>query len=367
METGEGVTIPCSPRTRGWSPDGDRRRRHYPLLPAHAGMVPAVEKADLTAPTAPRARGDGPHHVGGGTWSAPCSPRTRGWSRLPRQQRGPPPLLPAHAGMVPPGPGHGLRRGPAPRARGDGPPPDRWSGRVAPCSPRTRGWSLFQRIGGEVGVLLPAHAGMVPISKPSNLADGDCSPRTRGWSPFQGMEGHGTPLLPAHAGMVPPAQSRPPGRASAPRARGDGPSGIGHVTVYPACSPRTRGWSRHRRDRMGAHRLLPAHAGMVPAISLGWCRLPAAPRARGDGPAHVRYTRGRARCSPRTRGWSPRRPLGRCTSMLLPAHAGMVPRSPRKPFLEESAPRARGDGPSPGSLGPRHGICSPRTRGWSRL
>ena len=53
-------------------------------------------------------------------------------------------------------------------------------------------------------------------------------------------------------------------------------------------------------------RLLPAHAGMVPTISVTGTLTDAAPRARGDGPAQTRARIQGVGCSPRTRGWSPR-------------------------------------------------------------
>ncbi len=34
----------------------------------------------------------------------------------------------------------------------------------APCSPRTRGWSLSLPDGGALMSVLPAHAGMVPVA-----------------------------------------------------------------------------------------------------------------------------------------------------------------------------------------------------------
>ncbi|TKS96422.1 hypothetical protein E4U91_35685 [Streptomyces lasalocidi] len=50
-----------------------------------------------------------------------CSPRRRGWSRHPRRRGGLGVLLPAPAGMVPMSPNGPFGKVPAPRARGDGP------------------------------------------------------------------------------------------------------------------------------------------------------------------------------------------------------------------------------------------------------
>jgi len=186
-------------------------------------MVPATAPTPSCAPTAPRARGDGPHQLGWLYNRYDCSPRTRGWSRRrlpPQPVLG---LLPAHAGMVPGVPGTSTSAGAAPRARGDGPTTARTLPGVRACSPRTRGWS-------------PCDSGDSPVR----------------------------PLLPAHAGMVPNYGPLSWRYGAAPRARGDGPMLQGVQAQNVVCSPRTRGWSHHRVGSGLRPDLLPAHAGMVP-------------------------------------------------------------------------------------------------------
>ena len=214
-------------------------------------------------------------------------------------------------------------RKPAPRARGDGP-----GGPIPPSATR------------------------------------HCSPRTRGWSPGASHRRAGRGLLPAHAGMVPGRSWWKARRTPAPRARGDGPDCRAGSTPSGSCSPRTRGWSRPGKRHRHHHVLLPAHAGMVP----GWRRSGGvrgtAPRARGDGPPHpAPPTPGRR--SPRTRGWSQVGYEVEDDQRLLPAHAGMVPASGHPPPHAEAAPRARGDGPGHTLSDQRRRVCSPRTRGWS--
>ena len=75
-----------------------------------------------------------------------CSPRTRGWSLYVTARLAPLDVLPAHAGMVPPGTAPAVPRPRAPRARGDGPVPIQIIGELAECSPRTRGWSHLVRL-----------------------------------------------------------------------------------------------------------------------------------------------------------------------------------------------------------------------------
>ncbi len=213
----------CSPHPRGWSPA--RRRRHpaVDLLPAPAGMVPVL------VPTVRSVR-----H---------CSPHPRGWSQLFRVPQSVHELLPAPAGMVPrPCP---ARRGrsPAPRTRGDGPwsAPGKLCGHR--CSPHPRGWSLDDGRPGRGEALLPAPAGMVPPERsptarpgaaPRTRGDGPaaaghpatrtrCSPHPRGWSLRRRTQPVHHELLPAPAGMVPISAIKAGLPKAAPRTRGDGP------------------------------------------------------------------------------------------------------------------------------------------------
>ena len=173
-----------------------------------------------------------------------------------------------------------------------------------------------------------------------------CSPRTRGWSPSSPSETCTATVLPAHAGMVPPGAGTRPFARRAPRARGDGPEQENTPTATCRCSPRTRGWS-HGVDHAHLSRsVLPAHAGMVPTIATGVTATSCAPRARGDGPQPACPRGTLARCSPRTRGWSFPAPSGNSSRPVLPAHAGMVPKQPKRRESTTRAPRARGDGPA---------------------
>ena len=274
------------------------------VLPAHAGMVPGRPGRRWRLPRAPRARGDGPRQGGAITQNAL--------------------VLPAHAGMVPPSASASTSSSGAPRARGDGPTDAFEQVRILPCSPRTRGWSPDAKVVRDLVYVLPAHAGMVLRRLLACI-------RT----------------------------------ACAPRARGDGPHGGRPRDIALKCSPRTRGWSRMSALVRWAQSVLPAHAGMVPPRAGRHRSPPCAPRARGDGPSFRRLTTWSDLCSPRTRGWSRDRVAGSNAALVLPAHAGMVPRRCAPRPRGTSAPRARGDGPSTHALWTRTGRCSPRTRGWS--
>ncbi len=232
-----------------------------------------------------------------------CSPHARGWSRRRKARAEAWSLLPARAGMVPRTRRSARRRGPAPRTRGDGPYGRGEEVTAQACSPHARGWSL------------------VPDR-----------PRRR------------QRLLPARAGMVPTQSRRPSDATTAPRTRGDGPTGARRRDTGHTCSPHARGWSRWRGHTRTAGGLLPARTGMVPA--------PAEP---ADGP----------RPAPRTRGDGPR-----CDEFegveagLLPARAGMVPGRAGARSRRQAAPRTRGMVPAPAGR-PRWERPAPRTRGWS--
>ncbi len=150
----------------------------------------AVLTCNFSSRPAPRACGDGPTPSTQCGGPGICSPRVRGWPRLPGRAQ-------VHQVLLP--------------ARGDGPRPLRGSPWWVHCSPRVQGWSQ-QRPGCEVqGEVLPARGGIQR-----------CSPRTRGWSLDAASGRHAGPLLPAYAGMVPSITSSTPSQSPASRARGDG-------------------------------------------------------------------------------------------------------------------------------------------------
>ncbi len=234
----------CSPRTRGWSRGQHQRRRPGEVLPAHAGVVPGPGTPPPPVPSAPRARGGGPAATAPTRWPPRCSPRTRGWSLHQRHRRRRARVLPAHAGVVPPATASC--------------PSGRW------CSPRTRGWSQ-QTVGGPgSGVRAPRARGGGPPSARKLCGSSACSPRTRGWSPRPWAPDQLQVVLPAHAGVVPVAYGGPGLRLCAPRARGGGPAAASTPMNDMMCSPRTRGWSLAQQDERLAARVLPAHAGVVP-------------------------------------------------------------------------------------------------------
>ncbi|MGY4280744.1 hypothetical protein ACVILE_006924 [Streptomyces sp. M18.1] len=192
-----------------------------------------------------------------------------------------------------------------------------------------------------------------------------CSPHPRGWSLLAQLRADRRSLLPAPAGMVRrPTPERTPPR-SAPRTRGDGPAPVAGRGVSHSCSPHPRGWSRRCGRTAEQRPLLPAPAGMVPRSCPCGARTPTAPRTRGDGPA-APGPRSLARCcSPHPRGWSLGVVPGLLLFRLLPAPAGMVPAPRPTPWEARAAPRTRGDGPVTADSVTEERSCSPHPRGWS--
>ncbi len=218
----------------------------------------------------------------------------------------------------------------------------------------------------QVSQCAPRARGDGPGQKYDALEQAECSPRTRGWSPPHRLRPLATLVLPAHAGMVPGGGPAPWSSCCAPRARGDGPRSPSTRLPPMTCSPRTRGWSHRRRHVERRRQVLPAHAGMVPRSCAAATSRAGAPRARGDGPQTRPPTPTTVQCSPRTRGWSLPAVATGDPLTVLPAHAGMVPAENSSGVPTGSAPRARGDGPSQWAVAYEREGCSPRTRGWSR-
>ena len=380
-------SAPCSPRERGWSLIAPPCRSVRAVLPARAGMVPGLCLRRSPRRGAPRASGDGPERAGDEHTRSECSPRERGWSLTGLDPGQLALVLPARAGMVPLMTRGHRQAGCAPRASGDGPDACLDPTEAGLCSPRERGWSLGPHDRLAARQVLPARAGMVPSGPnwrgaapraPRASGDGpaarfihrqvlECSPRERGWSLGGLMLRWVEVVLPARAGMVPARTLalRPSRRA--PRASGDGPATPGRDLVPALCSPRERGWSRCGRPGVDLGGVLPARAGMVPRTRRRRGFAMRAPRASGDGPGAQPIDITEHLCSPRERGWSVGEGVVDRGGHVLPARAGMVPSRPSASRCPTRAPRASGDGPPPMRYSGRPPQCSPRERGWSRL
>ncbi len=360
----------CSPPARGWSQVRTPGQRGALVLPARAGMVPARPVVTSRPNCAPRPRGDGPMVSVSRNPARTCSPPARGWSLRADLGDGVTRVLPARAGMVPAVERSQTRRVSAPRPRGDGPAMPGLINVMQACSPPARGWSPGVLDGAGEAVVLPARAGMVPgrgrrpcgrWCAPRPRGDGpteglrddpvvECSSPARGWPP-EGVSGLGLRLvLPARAGMAPWGRSGRGRRAGAPRPRGDGPDRTSPVRLSMRCSPPARGWLRRAQPTHRGRRVLPALAGMVPRGARPDRRASGAPRLRGDGPPTEIQAFAREVCSPPARGWSPGPGGPDHPAEVLPARAGMVPTSGFFGGGWPCDPRTCGDGPGSRTL-----------------
>ncbi len=179
------TTPTCSPHTRGWPLLLEPHGLVADLLPAHAGMAPTVPVLGSDRVTAPRTRGDGPSQLRVIASGESCSPHTRGWPLTSGNGQATGQLLPAHAGMAPLPQCDGVLGGSAPRTRGDGPHHEGPTPTGVGCSPHTRGWPPSGRLMSAYQSLLPAHVGMAPLLRPA-ASSAAAAPRTRGDGPTIG-------------------------------------------------------------------------------------------------------------------------------------------------------------------------------------
>ena len=374
-----------SPRTRGCSVSEGGPGRRRPVVPAHAGVFRRLSIPPSTVTRRPRARGGVPYCAVYGWSAVVSSPRTRGCSSTPSAASVAEYVVPAHAGVFRAPAAIRRCRSRRPRARGGVPRSGEIRALRRMSSPRTRGCSPMSIEELRAKVVVPAHAGVfrlaqrrggphrrrprarggVPPNVTSRPHPSQSSPRTRGCSPFDAGGLGGGAVVPAHAGVFRPSARPPSTCTSRPRARGGVPSSPSTANPPSGSSPRTRGCSaggqgrRHRRD------VVPAHAGVFRSRPGTCSRSRRRPRARGGVPKGGGSGRCTKRSSPRTRGCSVSR-LG-TTSLLavVPAHAGVFPRTATRARLTVCRPRARGGVPYTRTTTLTISASSPRTRGCS--
>jgi len=171
----------------------------------------------------------------------------------------------------------------------------------------------------------PCSRGGGPGAAEDGAGNRPCSPLARGWPPSTVDVGQSGKVLPARAGVAPAVRGRP--------------------AAVSACSPLARGWPQGPPAPDGCRRVLPARAGVAPRPPSCRTRRRGAPRSRGGGPRPDRIYADSALCSPLARGWplTDQRPA--FLRRVLPARAGVAPPLPVRPGQGPRAPRSRGGGP----------------------
>ena len=354
-----------SPRSRGWTRDAVDARHPVAGFPALAGMDPKKSGSRWVRRRIPRARGDGPACDAGHDRLPRDSPRSRGWTRAVGSVGDAGDGFPALAGMDPQRGQDSYNRLGIPRARGDGPATVYSTLRADVDSPRSRGWTVPRPGSLPRGAGFPALAGMDPrraqvrhcrrgiprargdgphgaLSNARNFTD---SPRSRGWTVVQRVLAEVVAGFPALAGMDRNPSAGAGVTSWIPRARGDGPLVSLRVPDLIQDSPRSRGWTGDRLADRGHRTGFPALAGMDPVVVEDPQTLHGIPRARGDGPERGSWARLPVPDSPRSRGWTHAVERERLPTLGFPALAGMDLSGDAAREQPDGIPRARGDGP----------------------
>ena len=251
-------------------------------------------------------------------------------------------------------------------------------------SPRMRGKPDKVQIYGEIGRIIPAHAGQTPTSRSRTPPSADhpracganlvatrapdrrlgSSPRMRGkrckyWVPQAPRR-----IIPAHAGQTDRPTDRIARRRDHPRACGANLFQDSHRRRGRGSSPRMRGKQTVGGSAYDAKRIIPAHAGQTNLDMLHSVNsTPDHPRACGANRPLAGQSATKIGSSPRMRG---KRPDPRCIcprTRIIPAHAGQTPISGLRTTSTSDHPRACGANtafaPSPGA----YDGSSPRMRG----
>ena len=165
--------------------------------------------------------------------------------------------------------------------------------------------------------------------RPSHARDSTLStsvpPHTRGSSPDQWREIGIDVGSPAHAGIVPRSRPKNHQATGFPRTRGDRPSDCSRRGPRSRVPPHTRGSSQDPRIGEELDAGSPAHAGIVLCCSCRDCPPRGFPRTRGDRPSGQSHRHGVKKVPPHTRGSSRDWQCGWPGFPGSPAHAGIVP------------------------------------------
>ncbi len=155
----------------------------------------------------------------------------------------------------------------------------------------------------------------------------------------------------------------PPPAGGRPRTRGDLPHEDHTGFAGSQSSPHARGSSSSRAGRTVNRRVVPARAGIFRIVDLVGVGARCRPRTRGDLPRKY-FTEAIERLSsPHARGSSDQLPATDARGQVVPARAGIFPAVRRAPPRSPaSSPHARGSS-SRGTPFRCHPRCRPRTRG----
>ena len=335
------------------------------VVPARAGIFPPRARRATVTGSRPRPRGDLPQTDKDRAAELRSSPPARGSSRS--------------------SPSPGIPGGRRPRPRGDLPP---WgaSPRSEPSSsPPARGSSADVVVNVRTSTVVPARAGIFRdrpagrnyrVRRPRPRGDlpavqlppgvlAASSPPARGSSSMSADCGPASRVVPARAGIFPLEERLFISPYRRPRPRGDLPRPRIARRPVRSSSPPARGSSPRHLCRWRACLVVPARAGIF-LVCVGYAgRTSRRPRPRGDLPAQTRRRSTRDLSSPPARGSSPSSAGTAGHPPVVPARAGIFPRSPRGGTASPRRPRPRGDLPATPPAAGRDRASSPPARGSS--
>ena len=226
-----------------------------------------------------------------------------------------------------------------------------------------RGTLRLPAVGAKQQRIIPAHAGNTPRrpGRPTGRPDhpracGEhggghgrlflqvgSSPRMRGTHQAAGYGDQVVRIIPAHAGNTPPVTIRSTRLEDHPRACGEHASGLAPASTPVGSSPRMRGTHSRPRPRPGSPRIIPAHAGNTQRSTSPACRPADHPRACGEHTDRRTNYKSRPGSSPRMRG-TQRGTGRRCRCYrIIPAHAGNTEAAWASLAARSDHPRACGE------------------------
>ncbi len=290
-------------------------------------------------------------------------------------------VVPARAGIFPGGDHLRHLRGGRPRPRGDLPQVVLSAPASTSSSPPARGSSPSKRAMSATGPVVPARAGIFPprrdadddsVRRPRPRGDlppadpisprgSTSSPPARGSSLVRVSHGAATSVVPARAGIFPGRRRRTGKAVGRPRPRGDLPTVSVVAERFCLSSPPARGSSLGGEFRRGGHTVVPARAGIFPRTRHATCPRRSRPRPRGDLPSPPAETTPAYRSSPPARGSSARSRAARPDLVGRPRPRGDLPApSSAASSAAWSSPPARGSSASLRRLGGRRAVVPAR-------
>src|SRR6266516_4142999 len=172
------------------------------------------------------------------------------------------------------------------------------------------------------------------------------SPHVRGSSDGAGGEEEVGVVLPARAGVIPSCTPTGSVRSSPPRTCGGHPFFLNSAEPGGMSSPHVRGSSQKYAALTRGRKVLPARAGVIRRLHCSSVRLIRPPRTCGGHPYEVPTPITSAPSSPHVRGSSPEQPPVGVEVAVLPARAGVIPPRSGCSSTTRRPPRTCGGHPS---------------------